>query len=405
MGLVSQPDQPLPEPRAQPSPAEQQAEPPAEPKVDRGVGQAYLLFAICVCLMVSVGWGMHLWSRSAYVAITETLLVFLPAVLFVRLKRQPIAAALGWRKISPAMVVVSTVLGVSAMGVAVEIASVSSDYIGHGARGNLFEPATALDFVIGLLCGSILPGICEETLFRGAIQGTLGRLGPSKSVIITAILFALFHLDPWHFLAPLFFGIVLGIMTLRTGSTIPAMIVHASANAASHTVAYLFGYRPDARLWLVSAALSPVFVVVFSIFLAKTRNRAAPPDLLAHVPAALSRRALAFTVAATVTFVALAFFVFHDVVVWHYVSRDEEALGLDRGDRVLLVRWPLAGFPPADGDIVEIESDGRSRLVKVEHAGRNRVWLAGWPEGAPLDRQEITGRVVGMGAASKPAVP
>jgi membrane protease YdiL (CAAX protease family) len=291
------------------------------------------------------------------------------------------------------------VLGVSAVGISVEIVSLSSDYIGRGARTNPIEPTTTRDFVIGLLCASILPGVCEETLFRGAIQGTLGRLGPSKSVLITAILFALFHLDPWNFLSPLFFGLVVGIMTFRSGSAIPAMIAHASANATGYTIDYLFGN--DARGWLIIAGLSASFVVVFAIYLEKTRHQAAPPDLLAQVPAALSRRALAVTAAGTVTFVGLAFFVFCTLLDAHYVSRDEEVLGLHTGDRVLLLKGPLAQIGLAEGDIVEIEPDGRSRLVKLERCGRNRVWLVGWPEETPLDRREITGRVVRVSTESK----
>jgi len=357
-----------------------------EPKADRGVGQVYLLFAISACLTWSFGAVPQFFSDNVNLAIIETLLIFLPAVVFVRLKRLPIAPALGWRPISLPTALVSIVLGVSSLGIGAEIVSLSTPYIGSAPQSGSFNLLTPREFVIELLCSSILPGVCEETLFRGAIQGTLSRLGPSKSVLITAVLFALCHLNPWHFLAPLFWGVLFGILTFRSGSTIPAVIAHASTNATASATNYLIGHDP--------AVLSGIFVVVFSIYLAKTRDQAAPPRLLASANAALSRRALAATVASTLIVGGLVYFEFSAGFAWHVVTEREEIAGLRPGDHVLLVKGPLAQIGLAEGDIVEIEPEGNSKLFKVEFCTSTRIWLVGWPDSVPLDRREITGRVI-----------
>ncbi len=95
------------------------------------VGQAYLLFAICLCLSVSVGWAAQISSPYFGLAVIETLILLL-AVLFVRRKRLPIAASLGWRPISPATALVSVVIGVSGLGIAMGIQSLAIPFIGEG---------------------------------------------------------------------------------------------------------------------------------------------------------------------------------------------------------------------------------------------------------------------------------
>jgi len=70
-------------------------------------------------------------------------------------------------------------------------------------------------------------GICEEALFRGAIFGLLQRKSTAKAIIISAALFAVYHLNPWN-LVPLFFiGVLFGLLRARSGSLVPGMVAHA----------------------------------------------------------------------------------------------------------------------------------------------------------------------------------
>ena len=61
-----------------------------------------------------------------------------------------------------------------------------------------------------------------------------------KGIVYTALLFAAFHISPWGFLPIFGLGVLLGMITIRTNSTIPAMISHACNNAMAFTVAFLY---------------------------------------------------------------------------------------------------------------------------------------------------------------------
>ena len=88
-----------------------------------------------------------------------------------------------------------------------------------------------LDWLLVFTVGALVPGVCEEITFRGLIQTGLRRsYGPRHAVVWTGFLFAMLHLNPWNFLGLWFFGSFLGYLTERTGSVIPAIILHLLNN-------------------------------------------------------------------------------------------------------------------------------------------------------------------------------
>lgn len=81
---------------------------------------------------------------------------------------------------------------------------------------------------------AILPGLCEELLFRGALQTALLRgRSPARAVAVGALAFAFFHLDPAGFPAHLLAGLAFGWLAWRTGSLWPGVVAHALCNLAT----------------------------------------------------------------------------------------------------------------------------------------------------------------------------
>lgn len=87
------------------------------------------------------------------------------------------------------------------------------------------------------LWGSILALIVvapltEEILFRGLIlDGFLRKYSVPKSIVVSALLFGLFHFNPWQFVAAFVGGIILAWWRIRTGSIVPCIFGHAFKNA------------------------------------------------------------------------------------------------------------------------------------------------------------------------------
>jgi ABC-2 type transport system permease protein/sodium transport system permease protein len=106
-----------------------------------------------------------------------------------------------------------------------------------------------------LLCLAVAPAAGEEIFFRGLLLSGLRTRQDSRAAIMTsAVIFGVFHVVAIdhlllkRFLPTTFLGIVLGWMTVRTGSILPGVILHAIHNGLLLLVAY---YRDElaARGW------------------------------------------------------------------------------------------------------------------------------------------------------------
>ncbi len=83
-----------------------------------------------------------------------------------------------------------------------------------------------------LFAMAVMPGICEELLFRGTIFGLLRRKFTSANCcILVGVLFGVFHLSGYRLLPTTVLGIILTFMVYRIGSIFPSMVFHASHNA------------------------------------------------------------------------------------------------------------------------------------------------------------------------------
>ena len=78
----------------------------------------------------------------------------------------------------------------------------------------------------------IVAPLTEELLFRGLIlRAFLQRYSPTKSVLVSALLFGAFHMNPWQLLGASAVGVILGWWYVRTGSVALCVFGHAVFNA------------------------------------------------------------------------------------------------------------------------------------------------------------------------------
>lgn len=93
-----------------------------------------------------------------------------------------------------------------------------------------------------ILTTVVLAPIMEETLFRGLIQGAIYRRdGAAKAILISALMFGVFHFIPQQAINAFFVGIILGYIYFRTGSLLTVIIIHALNNAIAYIMLELLG--------------------------------------------------------------------------------------------------------------------------------------------------------------------
>jgi uncharacterized protein len=123
------------------------------------------------------------------------------------------------------------------------------EVLDQGELPALQERLLSSEVSLQLLAIAAVPALCEELTMRGVLARSLSSLGGPLAVVISAAVFAAFHMSAIRFGPTLALGIALGAMTLRTGTIWPAVVAHLFNNAAALLVA---GGAITAPAWLAS---------------------------------------------------------------------------------------------------------------------------------------------------------
>ncbi|TVQ65727.1 MAG: CPBP family intramembrane metalloprotease [Balneolaceae bacterium] len=86
--------------------------------------------------------------------------------------------------------------------------------------------------LFALFAVAVVPGVCEEVLFRGYILRAFEKSwGIIVAIVVSGFVFGLFHLQIANLLPLAALGMVLGLMTWLSGSIWPAVAAHFMNNA------------------------------------------------------------------------------------------------------------------------------------------------------------------------------
>lgn len=108
----------------------------------------------------------------------------------------------------------------------------------------------------------IVPGFCEEILFRGAILSACLPFGRSRAILISSVLFALMHQNPEQLFYTLVAGVILGIVYERSGSIWSCILLHVCNNFVSVIESAVFS-----KMGTTDAGTLTVLLIECGIFL------------------------------------------------------------------------------------------------------------------------------------------
>ena len=134
--------------------------------------------------------------------------------------------------------------------------SFSSDVIWQSGT----QKPAAYEFILEFIVMCLVPGVCEEFLFRGAILSNLRPFGRSNAILISAFLFSMMHQNAEQTLYTFAAGIVLGVVYEMTGSIWCTTVLHVINNFVSVTETALF-YK------LENLIISSLVISIFQMLL------------------------------------------------------------------------------------------------------------------------------------------
>ena len=133
----------------------------------------------------------------------------------------------------------------------------------------------------------IIAPVVEELIFRGVIMHGLMRNYPKLiAIVVSALFFALFHLNPWQFPATFLLGLLLGWVMVVTRNIFACIIGHSINNLLvllsieywteiNEFVFFLLEKEEQLKISYLVAAISAVFIGLIASFKIKSKPKQA----------------------------------------------------------------------------------------------------------------------------------
>ena len=346
----------------------------------KSILDAVVLLLISWILVITVGSITQLKSIFLGLFITEIFLILLPALLFVKLKRVDIKESFRFRKISFSLALRSAILGVLSWGLVVVIDALVSGLLerifGENPAVSFFLkilPKTFSELPVFLILFALLPGLCEEILFRGAIQGTLEKKGVWRGILLTSLLFTIYHMNPWGFIHIFTISVIAGFLIIRTNSIISPIIFHTCINATAFTFA---SFLSNERIILyIGITFSLLLIICFFEFLHKTKGEIRKPSLLINSPSLISLnfKKVIIISGCILTFFTLLVFALFFLLSTFRMTTDVLEPHINKGDIGVILSNRFFKLNIQEGDIILFFKDGKHSLRRVKCTYENEV--------------------------------
>ncbi len=110
------------------------------------------------------------------------------------------------------------------------------------ALQKVFEQMMGGPLWVSLLCVSVFAPFFEEWLCRGMIlRGLLQKIKPRWAIVLSALFFAIIHLNPWQAIPAFALGCLFGYVYYRTGSLKLTMLMHCVNNTFATIISKVLG--------------------------------------------------------------------------------------------------------------------------------------------------------------------
>lgn len=205
---------------------------------------------LAMLLFITAGAFFQSQSFNSGILITEFVIIALPAFIFVIMKKGSIKKELRFNKLYMLDALLVTMIFCLGYPIAIFfnlIGSIVLSLFGKLIQSPIPIAESLNEYFILMLIIAGSAGLCEEVLFRGLIMRAYEKVGKWKSIVFTALLFALLHLNVQNILGPLFLGILLGYVVHTTNSIFAGMLGHFVNNGISVTLSFLIMQLPFAQ--------------------------------------------------------------------------------------------------------------------------------------------------------------
>ena len=121
-------------------------------------------------------------------------------------------------------------------------------------------------YLAELLGAVVLAPIGEELIYRGIVLRCSAKISQRFAIFFSAFIFGIMHGNPYQFVLGFLLGIPLAMITLKTGSIVPAIICHMTNNLMA-SISEIVGYFNEEISYVIPFIMLPIFFIIGIIVL------------------------------------------------------------------------------------------------------------------------------------------
>ena len=190
--------------------------------------------------------------------------MLVPLFWFLRSRKEPIAERLRIRFVSSDVIISTIYLSFGIIILSDELDRIIQIFLPAPEYildlNGLLQPESIVGFFLLFIAVVIIAPLGEELLFRGFLQQILEKhwKDVTKAVLVTALFFAMIHINPYWFVQIYILGILLGFLAWKTKSVLPPLILHGINNAMA--MFFSFAEIEDNSIYIVNGHVAPWFI-------------------------------------------------------------------------------------------------------------------------------------------------
>jgi len=196
--------------------------------------------------------------------------MLVPLIWYLISKNQPIIKTLRLKSVSPSTIFNTILLSFGIIILSDELDKIIQIFIKAPEYvvdlDGMLRPESVNGFILLFIAVAIIAPLGEELLFRGFFQQVLENHWKdiTRAVLVTAMIFAFIHMNPFWFAQIYLLGIILGFLAWKTNSVVPSLILHGLNN--SMALLFSFSKVTESPFYMWSGHIAPWIIAPALLF-------------------------------------------------------------------------------------------------------------------------------------------
>jgi hypothetical protein len=178
------------------------------------------------------------YSTLASVLITQGYLL-LSAVVYLLVTKTKFTIDLHFQKYKVSTFFLSVVLLITASPMASWLNVLSQFFASNSTSTAIFQVTETVPMWLGVLIIGCLPGLVEETVYRGIMFSAFRQRSVLTGIVVSALSFGLMHMNFNQILYAIYLGVIFALVVEATGSLASTMVLHALFNGMNTIYVYV----------------------------------------------------------------------------------------------------------------------------------------------------------------------